>query len=196
MANVYYGSIPLCSNEDLEHHGIKGQKWGVRRYQNADGSLTAEGKARYGGKTDYSDRDGSTLRTIAKSSFMGLNHLRNWREGHLESAIEKTKAEAPNDQKRLERQKSKLEAQRASNANRQAYERHTSTGKLVAQDLIMGKFLANNYRHARARGAGRLRAAFELGAGVLPIDTLLRYAGDKKAYGRVALSGLDDGEAM
>lgn len=31
----------------LAHHGIKGQKWGVRRYQNADGSLTAQGKARY-----------------------------------------------------------------------------------------------------------------------------------------------------
>jgi adenylate kinase family enzyme len=29
------------------HHGIKGQKWGVRRYQNADGSLTNEGKLRY-----------------------------------------------------------------------------------------------------------------------------------------------------
>lgn len=30
------------------HYGIKGQKWGVRRFQNEDGSLTAEGKARYG----------------------------------------------------------------------------------------------------------------------------------------------------
>lgn len=29
------------------HHGIKGQKWGVRRYQNPDGSLTEEGKRRY-----------------------------------------------------------------------------------------------------------------------------------------------------
>lgn len=33
---------------ELYHHGIKGQKWGVRRYQNEDGSLTAEGVARYG----------------------------------------------------------------------------------------------------------------------------------------------------
>lgn len=31
----------------LCHHGIKGQKWGVRRFQNLDGSLTSEGKARY-----------------------------------------------------------------------------------------------------------------------------------------------------
>lgn len=29
---------------ELYHHGVQGQKWGVRRYQNADGSLTAAGK--------------------------------------------------------------------------------------------------------------------------------------------------------
>lgn len=32
----------------LEHHGILGQKWGIRRYQNPDGSLTSAGKKRYG----------------------------------------------------------------------------------------------------------------------------------------------------
>lgn len=32
----------------LAHHGIKGQKWGVRNYQNPDGTLTAAGRARYG----------------------------------------------------------------------------------------------------------------------------------------------------
>lgn len=31
----------------LYHHGIKGQKWGVRRYQNDDGTLTEAGKRRY-----------------------------------------------------------------------------------------------------------------------------------------------------
>lgn len=33
---------------ELYHHGIKGQKWGIRRFQNPDGSLTPEGEARYG----------------------------------------------------------------------------------------------------------------------------------------------------
>lgn len=34
-------------SNDLQHHGIKGMKWGVRRYQNNDGSLTPAGKKRY-----------------------------------------------------------------------------------------------------------------------------------------------------
>ncbi len=32
----------------LVHHGIKGMRWGVRRFQNKDGSYTAAGKQRYG----------------------------------------------------------------------------------------------------------------------------------------------------
>ena len=34
-------------NNELSHHGIKGMKWGIRRYQNKDGSLTSQGKKRY-----------------------------------------------------------------------------------------------------------------------------------------------------
>lgn len=34
-------------NNELTHSGIKGQKWGIRRFQNPDGSLTEAGKRRY-----------------------------------------------------------------------------------------------------------------------------------------------------
>ena len=31
---------------ELSHHGILGMKWGIRRFQNKDGSLTSKGKTR------------------------------------------------------------------------------------------------------------------------------------------------------
>lgn len=37
----------MTYNDCLWHWGVKGQKWGVRRYQNQDGTLTTEGKKRY-----------------------------------------------------------------------------------------------------------------------------------------------------
>lgn len=48
----------MYEQNELYHHGIKGQKWYVRRFQNEDGTLTALGKARRGyqfAKTAYSD---------------------------------------------------------------------------------------------------------------------------------------------
>lgn len=42
----------LAYKNYLAHHGILGQKWGVRRFQNEDGSLTPEGRKRYGSNKD------------------------------------------------------------------------------------------------------------------------------------------------
>ena len=36
------------AKNDIEHHGIKGQEWDKRRYQNLDGSLTPLGRIHYG----------------------------------------------------------------------------------------------------------------------------------------------------
>lgn len=44
-------------NDYLSHHGIRGQKWGIRRYQNEDGTLTNAGKSRYAKALIKNDKD-------------------------------------------------------------------------------------------------------------------------------------------
>ena len=56
----------------IKHHGIKGQKWGVRRFQNKDGSLTAAGLKRYKDEVNTKERtikSGTELQTITKGQY-------------------------------------------------------------------------------------------------------------------------------
>ena len=60
----------------LMHHGVPGQKWGTRRYQNADGSLTAEGRLHYGVGNGNAYSGTNKVGTMAKERF---NHnVRNF----------------------------------------------------------------------------------------------------------------------
>lgn len=58
------------NDEVLIHHGIKGQKWGIRRFQNADGSLTVAGKKRYSTGETSREKSGLTDRqkTVLKNA--------------------------------------------------------------------------------------------------------------------------------
>lgn len=47
---------------ELQHAGIKGMKWGVRRYQNKDGTLTDAGKKRYNKNMSDDARTASELK--------------------------------------------------------------------------------------------------------------------------------------
>lgn len=78
------------SKDYLAHHGIKGQRWGVRRFQNEDGTYNEKGKDRYGisdnalkpGEKikDFANRSGAALdsvySTFSTGSHAVMNHLK------------------------------------------------------------------------------------------------------------------------
>lgn len=61
--------------DELYHHGIIGMKWGIRRYQNKDGSLTRAGKKRY--SEDYNESRNIKRKGIKRMSNDDLRKVNN-----------------------------------------------------------------------------------------------------------------------
>lgn len=70
----------------LTHHGIKGQKWGIRRFQNADGTRTAAGKKRYNVNLSKATTEYAEARIAKKNSARGDERKRATRDLHSATA--------------------------------------------------------------------------------------------------------------
>lgn len=67
MSKYYLIHGELHSGDELYHHGVEGMRWGVRRYQNEDGTLTPEGRIRLIRMSEH-ENSGVTFRLKSDTS--------------------------------------------------------------------------------------------------------------------------------
>ena len=76
---------------ELYHHGIKGQKWGVRRYQNKDGSLTNAGRKRL--KKGHASNEGTDSYNKSSTKSSSTKTVKDMSDDELRQAINRLQLE-------------------------------------------------------------------------------------------------------
>jgi len=155
-----YVPMIYCTSSELYHHGIKGQKWGVRRYQNPDGSLTALGRKKIGRRQD--------------TEIKKLNKLETKYNKAVDKAYKKeSKALTKGNVKRLAKATNKREVSKEK--QKEAKKKLEASTKAVSQYTMRDFKMEKDFVKSRKR-ANRVYNAIVLASDILlPTPTSLDY---------------------
>lgn len=150
LTNEELMAINGCSEDDLEHYGILGMKWGIRRYENPDGSLTEAGKRRYAKyerkkqrvmqsgdakkilkfRKNLTDEEFDTaMARVAKTDALRYNANAEKREKQEARAAEKAEKKQAKEQRKAE----KLSEKQAKEANKVIKEQSKERAEALKQ---------------------------------------------------------------
>lgn len=121
-----YGTAPAekCQNA-LEHHGVKGQEWDKRRYQNLDGSLTPLGRLHYGVGAPREEREAAEEAERRRQEEIDYNRSKSIREmddDELQAAVARSRMETQFEQNMQNRAVNFMQSQVTEEQLKQQYD--------------------------------------------------------------------------
>ena len=125
--SYYIGGVPF-GDDHLAHYGVLGMKWGVRRYENPDGTLTAKGRARYGEQGKYTYTSASTRRLQKRADRLSGKADRAAAKGKFEKAV-RLHADA-------EAKREKVERSKEMDSRMEQYARSVTTGGNILSRML------------------------------------------------------------
>lgn len=139
----------------LEHHGIKGMKWGIRRFQNEDGSYTKAGLARY--------RYDEEKYNEAKSNEIAAKKAYKTGAGS-KSAYAEAKAKTKAAQRQLSKAYDQVKKDKRADEGRRLYEsgKRVNSMSFTANYARFAAAAAVNIGASKLHGMGKVREASAL----------------------------------